>query len=127
MDLRVLGQDGQVISISQSLGALARGCRLDPQGLAQAAGLVERALDSGPRLLIVNKFGKSEAEGGGFRPAIGTALANGIPVLCAVGAAQKPDFDAFSGDMAEPLDDNLAAVLDWCGRTAGFALTRVWR
>jgi hypothetical protein len=70
MDLHVLN-GGEVIRIGQNLGALSKGCRLDPAGLEQAVGLVAHALEAGPRLLIINKFGKQEADGRGFRPLIG--------------------------------------------------------
>ena len=46
MDLHVLAT-GDVIRISQDLGALARGCRLDAGGLASAVGLAEASLEKG--------------------------------------------------------------------------------
>jgi hypothetical protein len=113
MDLMVLSGTGRV-RISQDLGPLSRGCRLDPSGLETAVGLVEAALSSGPRLLIVNKFGKQEAEGRGFRPVIGQALAMGVPVLTTVGARNRPAFDAFAEGMADQLPPDEAAVQEWC-------------
>lgn len=65
MDLHVLAQD-RVVRISQNLGALSTGCRLDPAALETAVGLVERALEDGVQLLVVNKFGKQELEGRAF-------------------------------------------------------------
>ena len=113
MDLHILsGQD--VVRISQDLGALSRGCRLDPEGLERAVGLVGAALAQGPDLLVVNKFGKQEAEGRGFRPLIGEALARGIPVLVAVNKGTLPDFLAFAEDLATPLPAEAGVVLDWC-------------
>ena len=56
MDVRVLPH-GAVIRISQDLGTLARGCRLDPAALETAAGLVATGLSSGTDLLIINKLG----------------------------------------------------------------------
>jgi hypothetical protein len=113
MDLHVL-QGGDVIRISQDLGALSRGCRLDPAGLEAAVGLVEQAVAQGPRLLILNKFGKQEADGRGFRPVIGSALAAGIPVLLGVGPAQMAAFDDFADGMGEPLPLDFTALLRWC-------------
>jgi hypothetical protein len=65
MDIQVL-PDGAVLRISQDLGRSARGCRLDPTALETAVGLVSASLDPGADVLIVNKFGKHEAEGRGF-------------------------------------------------------------
>jgi hypothetical protein len=119
MDLHVIAS-GRVVRISQSLGSMAQGCRLDPAGLEQVVGLVEQALEQTgarrPRLLIVNKFGKQEADGRGFRPVIGRALAEGLAVLTSVNATNRPSFDLFADGMAEPLVPTLPAVLDWCGK-----------
>jgi hypothetical protein len=119
MDLNVLAE-GRIIRISQNLGKFAKGCRLDPDGLEQAVGLVARALSGPvrPRLLIVNRFGKQEADGRGFRSLIGQALADGIPVLTSVGRANMPVFHAFADGFAEELAPVAAELLDWCHRGA---------
>ncbi|WP_319823972.1 DUF2478 domain-containing protein [Thalassovita sp.] len=113
MDLHILsGQN--VVRISQNLGALSQGCRLDPEGLERAVGLVGAALNDGADILIINKFGKQEADGRGFRPLIGDALAAGVPVLTAVNSGNLSAFLAFSEDLAEPLPENGDGILDWC-------------
>ena len=73
MDVQVL-PDGPVLRISQDLGRSARGCRLDPAALETAVGLVSAKLSNRADVLIVNKFGKHEAEGRGFRGVIAEAL-----------------------------------------------------
>ncbi len=113
MDLHVLSR-GSIVRISQNLGALSRGCRLDPDGLERAVGLVTQALAEGPDLLIVNKYGKQEIDGRGFRPLIGEALAMGIPVLTAVNRGNVDQFLAFAEDLAEGLPGDVQAVFDWC-------------
>jgi len=113
MDLHILTGD-TVIRISQNLGALSRGCRLDPDGLERAVGLVASALAGGADLLIVNKFGKQEADGRGFRPLIGDALAAGIPVLTAVNTGNIDAFGSFAEDMAQRLPLNSQEVANWC-------------
>jgi len=113
MDLHILtGTD--VVRISQNLGALSKGCRLDPAGLEQAVGLVAQALDAGPDLLIVNKFGKQEADGRGFRPLIGQALAAGIPVLTAVSTTNRPAFETFAEGLGVALECRAEAILQFC-------------
>ncbi len=112
MDLKVL-PDGEVIRISQSLGTGAKGCRLDPSALEQAVALVTASLDLGPQLLIVNKFGKHEAEGRGFRPVIGDALMRGIPVLAGVNGGNHDAFLEFSEGMAERLTGETEALENW--------------
>lgn len=82
MDLRVL-PDGPVVRISEDRGELARGCILDSGALEQAVHEVERRLD-GADILIVNKFGKREAEGKGLEPVIAGALERDMPVQIGV-------------------------------------------
>ena len=114
MDLVVLA-GGKTIRISQNLGPMSKGCRLDPAGLEEAVGLVESALrDGAARLLIINKFGKQEAEGRGFRPAIGLALSEGVPVVTAVKDTNREAFDAFAGGEAMPLKPELDSLEAWC-------------
>lgn len=117
MDLLVL-RGGDRVRISEDRGPGARGCRLYASGLAAAAGMVEAVLDAqgedAPQLLIVNKFGKEEAEGRGFRPAIGRALAAGLPVLTSVGPRNRAAFDAFAEGLAEVLPPDEDTVLAWC-------------
>ncbi len=114
MDLEVLA-GGQVIRISQDLGALSRGCRLDPAGLESAVGLAEASLEAqpGPRLVIVNKYGKQELDGRGFRPLIGRALSLGVPVLTSVGPANRDGFDAFAEGLSEDIAPDVASVIAW--------------
>lgn len=113
MDLHILSGDG-IIRISQDLGALSKGCRLDPDGLERAVGLVAAALDAGADLLIVNKFGKQELDGRGFRPLIGEALLRGIKVLTSVNPGNLPGFLEFAGDLAHPLPEDKDDIIRWC-------------
>lgn len=112
MDLRILGDDGPAIRISQALGSCATGCRLDTGALALAVGRAETVLAGGADLVIVNKFGRQECYGRGFRDFIAEALAQDIPVLLSVPPEQLDGFREFAGDLAEPVARG--AVLDWC-------------
>lgn len=112
MDVQVL-PDGPTIRISQSLGTGARGCRLDPSALEQAVALVSASLDSNPHLLVINKFGKHEAEGRGFRPLIGEALALGIPVLAGVNTMNHAAFIEFTQGIGKRLAAEPTALDIW--------------
>lgn len=105
--------DGPEIGISQYLGQDATGCSLDPDGLERAAGWIAAALETRPDLLLLNKFGKQEAEGHGFRQVIGQALAQDTPVLIGVGRDKLAAFNAFADGLAEELPRNLATLADW--------------
>lgn len=113
MDLHVLSGTS-VIRISQDLGRLARGCRLDPDGLERAVGLVAASLAERPALFIANKFGKQELDGRGFRPLIGQAIAAEIPVLTSVNLANLEAFLDFADGMAERVPADPEAIHAWC-------------
>jgi hypothetical protein len=112
MDVQVL-PNGPTIRISQSLGTGSRGCRLDPAALEQAVALVMDSLDNDPHLLVVNKFGKHEAEGRGFRPLVGEALMRGIPVLAGVNTLNHDAFIEFTQGIGTRLDADPEALDNW--------------
>lgn len=118
MDVRVL-PDGPVLRISQHLGQHARGCRLDPVALETAVGLVSARIDDGTDLLIVNKFGKHEAEGRGFRGVIAQALELGVPVLVGLNDTNRAAFEDYTGGIAIALPTDRDALLHWALQVAG--------
>jgi hypothetical protein len=112
MDVRVL-PDGPVLRISQDLGSASKGCRLDPAALETAVGLVEARLGPDVDLLVINKFGKHEAEGRGFRTTIARALDLQIPVLVGVNSLNLSAFMEFAGSEAVRLDPSDDPIYDW--------------
>jgi nucleoside-triphosphatase THEP1 len=116
MDVRVLG-GGPVIRISQSLGPAAKGCRLDPAALERSVSEVAARLDDTVDLVLVNKFGKHEAEGRGFRPLIAEILDRGFPVLIAVNALNLSAFLDFVAGLGEELSGDSAEIDRWLGTT----------
>lgn len=118
MDVKVLPA-GPVLRISQDLGRDSHGCRLDPQALETAVGHVVASLAAGADVLIVNKFGKHEAEGRGFREVIAEALARDIPVLVGLNGMNLPAFEAFAGGLAVPLPPEEEALSAWVGAAIG--------
>jgi nucleoside-triphosphatase THEP1 len=94
---------GVAIAISQDRGPLARGCRLDLSEMARAIQLASAALQGAPDMLVLNKFGKTEVEGGGFRALIAEAIQQGVPVLIAVPYRNIDPWRAFAGDLAREI------------------------
>ncbi len=94
---------GRTIRISEERGALARGCRLDLDGLARTCALVLSSLAQ-VDLILLNKFGKSEAEGGGFRCIISDALALEIPVVIGVPRRNLAAWREYAGELAVEWD-----------------------
>lgn len=120
MDVKVLPA-GPIFRISQDLGRGSTGCRLDPDALETAVGLVAARVRSELDLLIINKFGKHEAEGRGFRSVIADAIGLDVPVLVGVNALNLDAFLQFVGPEAEALDPDPQAILCWfdlCSRAS---------
>ena len=112
MDLKIL-PDGPVLRISQSLGKESRGCRLDPEALEQTVNHVLSTMEPGADLLIVNKFGKHEAGGRGFREAIAEALSRDIPVLVGLNTLNQEAFFEFTGGGARNVPPDPDALWEW--------------
>lgn len=107
---------GELVALSEDRGEASRGCRIDQNGLARAAALVETALATGPvNLLVINKFGKIESEGGGLRDAIAEAAARGIPVIVGVPLRNLDAWNAFAGAFATVLPVTGAGLGEWLG------------
>lgn len=112
MDLRVL-PDGPIVRISEDRGDLARGCILDSGALEQTVVAVQHRLD-GAEVMIVNKFGKREAEGKGLVPVIAEALERGMPVLIGVNGLNLAAFLAFAGEAVTALPADERTIAAWC-------------
>ena len=105
---------GEVTAIAEQRGREARGCRLDVGLLTELGESVASSLCSEePHLLVVNKFGKIEADGGGLRGAIAEAVGLGIPVLVGVPARNLDRWRAFAGSLAVELPAEAAAIAAW--------------
>jgi nucleoside-triphosphatase THEP1 len=102
---------GRLVDITQDRGPLARGCRLDVGALVSVIDAAVRAVTAGADLVIVNKFGKTEAEGGGLRALVVAAVEAGVPVLIAVPARNLDAFRAFADGLAAEIPiETLAAA-----------------
>lgn len=112
MDLMIL-PNGPVVRISEDRGDLARGCMLDSGALEQSVVTVQQRLHDAD-LLIVNKFGKREAEGKGLVPVIGDAIGLGIPVLVGVNGLNLAAFLGFAGQAAQAVPTDVASAAHWC-------------
>lgn len=112
MDVKVL-PDGPVLRISQSLGKEARGCRLDPEALETAVQAVTKSLADDVDALIVNKFGKHEADGRGFREVIAEAMGRNIPVIVGVNRLNEAAFKDFAGGTAVQLPADVGSLASW--------------
>jgi nucleoside-triphosphatase THEP1 len=106
------------LAISEQRGRHARGCMLDVAELVRGVMLASKALEQKPDLLIVNKFGKTEACGGGFRGILADAIARGVPVLIAVPAVNLDAWKSFTAGLTTThwIDDLPTDTAQLCNR-----------
>jgi|CXWK01.1.fsa_nt_gi nucleoside-triphosphatase THEP1 len=116
---------GELLRITQALGPGSRGCRLDPPALAGVSGQVLPTIAAAD-FLILNRFGKGESTGQGFRAVIEKACELGVPVLTAVRPAYEPFWSDFAAEIGVTLTPDLAAVLAWAQAAIASQRVAAW-
>lgn len=106
--------NGLYLRLSQELGRGSQGCRLNPHALAESSGQLLLEMDEHPDLLVLNRFGKGEAEGHGFRAVLEKAYHLQIPVLIGVKETYRSAWDDFAGEFSRALKVDSRSVLEWC-------------
>ena len=104
---------GQSIRLDDPRGAGASACIVDPDALAQAACMLRRITETQPDLIIVNRFGHAEAEGGGMRSEIAEAVCSGAAVLLSARSTYFAALESFLGGPPTVLLLSAAAIADW--------------
>ncbi|SMP17806.1 DUF2478 domain-containing protein [Shimia sagamensis] len=112
MDVRIL-PNGPTIRISQNLGKEAQGCRLDPDAMATAITAVGQSMQADFDVFLLNKFGKQETEGGGFRDLLADALEKDATVIAGTNPLNAEVFEEFSGGMATNVSADIESLLAW--------------
>ena len=107
---------GSRILAPEDRGPHARGCHLNAGALEEVAVLAASSIEPGVDLVVINRFGKQEAEGRGFRQAIEAAILLERPVLVGVSETNRGNWETFTGSEAEYLPCSIDAVLAWYGR-----------
>jgi hypothetical protein len=77
---------------------------------------VESSLDRDPALLVLNKFGKVEADGGGMCGLMAKALERGIPAIIGVPSRNLNAWREFAGEFSTELADNADQVGKWLAK-----------
>lgn len=99
--------------ISQDLGAGSTCCRVDTNAVAEASAVLRTAVGSETDLIVVNKFGKLEAQGLGLADEMLTAMAQGIPLLTSVEPQILERWRAFTGGIAAELAPTCGSLMRW--------------
>jgi hypothetical protein len=110
---------GDVVSLAEDPPPCTAGCRLDAGRLADIATRLTDALAVGSDLVIINRFGRMEAAGGGLAGLITRAVHTGIPVLIAVPEHRFAALIKFAAGMNVRLACRREALDRWWQSVAG--------
>jgi len=105
--------NGERFSMFQDLGPHSAACHLDGAGVTMAAEAVRSDIARGCDLVVLSKFGKLEAAGGGLRAAFGTAIKAGVPVLTSVGKGFLSAWEAYASPLFVVLPADPTKVEQW--------------
>ncbi|MGH7154112.1 MAG: DUF2478 domain-containing protein [Acetobacteraceae bacterium] len=86
-------------------------CHLDAVGVEDACTSVMRQIDTSD-VIVLSKFGKLEAAGGGLAPAFRAAIAAGKPLLTTVSTQHREAWRAIAPEAAK-LPANPGAIRNW--------------
>lgn len=109
VDLR----SGQRARITQNRGKEARGCKLDEQGLVSLSHCIDEAVEDRVDLMVISRFGRAEAAGGGLLASFSRVVCAGVPLLTAVRPPYLERWGDFHGGLATELPPSADAIIDW--------------
>lgn len=89
-------RDDAMYPIFQDLGAGSTTCHLAGSDALAAAAAVRRDIAQGCDLVVLSKFGKLEAAGGGLREAFVAAVEADVPLLTSVSTPFKEAWESFA-------------------------------
>lgn len=105
--------NGKYHSIAQYLGVHNSSCCLDSAAVSQASQVLAQARQSAPDLILVNRFGKLEAEGLGFASEMLEIMSAAIPLMTIVPERFLTPWRQFCGGLGSELVPTLETMKDW--------------
>jgi hypothetical protein len=115
----------ELVGLGHHRGNGAHGCQIDTDLLAGIARTIATCIEEGVDLVILNRFGKLEAEGRGLIRLIEQATDADIPVVTAVPQHRFAAWVKYSNGMSVRLPCRRPALDVWWQAVAGRAVSRV--
>jgi len=88
-------------------------CSLNLAELSAATQIIRHAVETQADIAIVERYGKTEADGGGLADDLLALMSSGIPTLVLVSHDHWEAWQEFSGGLAETLKGTSEALLGW--------------
>jgi nucleoside-triphosphatase THEP1 len=100
--------------ITRAPSRQSNGWNIDTEAIDKVANCLAERLNSNLDLVIVNRFGRLESDGGGFCCVIQRALELEIPLLTVVNSLWQQSWHDSTDGLVVTLPANHACVLEWC-------------
>jgi hypothetical protein len=113
----------EVVSLHHDPASGARQCGLKSERLVGTAGAIAAAIGAGADLVVINRFGRLEAEGKGLIDLIRRAGEADIPVLIAVPEHRFEAWTKYSCGMSVRIACNRRALNRWWQSVSGGAIS----
>jgi len=88
-------------------------CSLNLGQLADATAVLRRALEQNADIVLVERFGKTERDGGGLADDLLALMASGTPTVVSVPEDEFEAWQRFSGGLGEVVTCDLSALTTW--------------
>jgi hypothetical protein len=106
-------RDGVMFPIFQDLGPGSKACHLEGTDALAAAAAVRRDISHGCDLVVLSKFGKLEAQGGGLRDAFTAAFEARVPVLTSVSPPFRDAWERFAAPLFVVMPAEIGRIDAW--------------
>ena len=88
-------------------------CSMNVAMLAEASMILRRALEDRADIVVVEKFGKHEKDGGGLSDDLMAVMADNIPTVVSVPQIELDSWQSFTGGLSTQLPCDLDQILTW--------------
>lgn len=99
--------------ISQDIAPQIPCCEVDESGFREARHVLHRAMAADTDLIVVNAFGKPEAQGTGLADEMRAIMALGIPLITTVEPPRLGLWREFTAGLAEEIPPNCGGLMRW--------------
>ncbi|MCW8916083.1 MAG: DUF2478 domain-containing protein [Magnetovibrio sp.] len=88
-------------------------CSMDLGRLAEVSQILRLAIDDKADIVVVEKFGKHEKDGGGLSGDLMAVIAEDIPTVVSVPEIEKESWAKFTGGMDTTVECDINAIQNW--------------
>lgn len=93
-------------------------CSLNLAQLSEATRILRRAVDEKADIVLVERYSKTESDGGGLADDLLNLMASGIPTVVSVLEDERAAWLRYCGGLADTIDCHQDALINWWNANA---------